>query len=165
MRKFICLALFLCSPSLFAGTVYQWVSKDGSVIYSDEPPPGVEAKEITIPDQQVQPSASPRGRVDEQRRQKLIDSSREINRQTDSRIEQRKVLQKKLREAREELKAAEQALVEGEAPKGGERIANVGGGTRLAPAYHQRLVSLKADVQRAEEKVKALRKQLRDLGR
>ncbi len=165
MRKIIGLILFACCPVLHAGTVYQWIDKDGSVVYSDEPPPDIEAVEITIPDSQGAVSASKSGSSDSQRREKLLDSSREVSRQTESRIEQREQLRQQLRTAEAALEAAEQALLEGEVPKAGERIAKVGGGTRLAPAYFQRLDALRESVKRAEEKVAVLKKRLRSLGR
>ncbi len=163
MRKLICLALFVCAPPLCAGTVYQWVGEDGAVVYSDEPPPGREAVEITVPDRRDGPTPPAPARAEG--RQSVEDRSREISRQTQSRIERRATLQQQLRAAKEAVEEARQALLAGEEPKEGERIANVGGGTRLSPAYFQRLDSLKARVKSAEEKVHALQKQLKALGR
>ena len=164
MRTVFCMAMILSVSVAEAATYYKWVDRDGSVVYSDEPPQGVKSVEIVVPDRTTSPSSG--STSPSQRSQRQADrAEKELNRQIDERIARRKLLQQKLAGARKALEAARRAKELGEEPKPGERLANVGGGTRLGPAYFRRQEKLEADIRKAEQTVEALQRELRQLSR
>lgn len=163
MRTVFCLVMILSVSVAEAATYYKWVDRDGSVVYSDEPPQGVKSVEIVVPDRTTSPSS---GSTSPSRRsQRQVDRAEELNRQIDERAARRKLLQQKLAGAKKALEAARQAKELGKEPKPGERLANAGGGTRLGPAYFRRQEKLEADIRKAEQKVEALQRELRQLSR
>ncbi|MEJ2534986.1 MAG: DUF4124 domain-containing protein [Gammaproteobacteria bacterium] len=57
------LALLLALPvTAPAQTVYQWVDENGVTVYGERPPPGVDAKQVTVEPAPAAPSPSPYAR-------------------------------------------------------------------------------------------------------
>ncbi len=157
MKKIIALSLLLgIATSAGAETLYQWRDEDGSVVYSDEPPPAGTGpvRVITLPDAPPRPAPAPAASGGERDESGAASDYRE-------RIARREALKKELARARKALEEARKALEQGQEPQPGERAGTAGGGSRLLPAYFDRIERLKARVAEAEKRVEELQKALR----
>src|SRR5438445_3994388 len=150
---------FALSPALVsAETVYKYRRSDGTVVYSDAPIQGAKL----IGRFELVPVPQPQGVARGDRSQHSEDLAGE-------RAEQRA---RALNAADAEIKAAEQALRDAEErqqagvePLPGERLGNVGGRTRLGPAYFERQRTMAAEVDTARARLDEayrLRNELRE---
>ena len=135
------------SATGFAQTVYKSTMPDGRVVYGEKPAAG-EARVETL--EPVAPKAGIPGlTAEEKARAAQIDRQRAASGTAASQSE------RELDDARRQLQQAEAAREAGKEPLPGERIGNVGGGSRLTEAYHARQKTL-------EEAVETARKRLSD---
>jgi len=147
ITSFLVGALMLASPALRAEVVYKSVADDGSVTYSSHPVPG--AKQVTPIDIRTL-SPEERRAADRVRKQTEATLEKDFARREDA---WRKA-DAEIREATEELRAAESALESGREPAENEWIGNAGGrGTRLTEGYFARLKGLEDDVARAKARL------------
>ncbi|MCE1242308.1 DUF4124 domain-containing protein [Oryzomicrobium sp.] len=136
--------------------MYRYVTPDGRVVFGDSVPAGARKVESIAPADTVTPEQS----AEAQRR---LQQEKAEAAQGDARQERFDASYDALKAAEQNLEAARQRQKDGEEPLPGERVGNVGGTSRLRESYFQRQEQLKADVQRAERKVEALRSQTRSL--
>ncbi|NNM69283.1 MAG: DUF4124 domain-containing protein [Gallionella sp.] len=145
----ILIALYCYATSAYAETIYRSTSADGEVTYSSQPMP--DARESrTIETDSLTP---------EQRRAAALLRQQERNAaagadaQLQSRDEAWKQVDGEILAAQKALADAENALQNGRTPLGGERRADIGGGTRLTGSYFQRLGELEAQVAQAKARL------------
>ncbi len=83
MKRFLVLAcaLVLSAPAL--AQLYKWVDKDGRTVYSDQPPPTQQSKQLNP--STGQPAAAPRSAVD---RDKDLEKARQAAKQKSQATEQ-----------------------------------------------------------------------------
>ena len=140
-------ALALVSFATRAEMVYKSVAADGSVTYSSHPLP--DAKQVTPIDIRTL-SPEERRAADRVRKETEATLSKDF---TDREDAWRKA-DAEIRNATEELKAAEAALESGREPAENEWIGNAGGrGTRLTEGYFARLKGLEDQVAQAKAKL------------
>jgi hypothetical protein len=130
-----------------AQKIYKVQMPDGSVVFTDSVPRGAKilderdaskAPQLTIPPPS-RPAAStrPSTATDERQASSIDKASNEVQ-----------AAERELQEARADLER-------GREPLEGERQGLRGGGTRLSPAYDDRIRALEQRVAKAEERVKA----------
>ncbi|HEY4999744.1 MAG TPA: DUF4124 domain-containing protein [Usitatibacter sp.] len=142
-------ALGWVSPAVASEMIYKSVAGDGSVTYSQVPAAG--ARQATSIDVETLTPAQRRAALllrsrEEKADQALADSLARLDgpwRRAD----------KEIHDANEALTHAEAALQAGRMPRTGERLGNVGGGTRLTEAYFRRLAELDDRVRMAKEQL------------
>ncbi|MBW8078419.1 MAG: DUF4124 domain-containing protein [Gallionella sp.] len=148
------LNVMVCAMCLFATiaqaeTIYRSIGTDGEITYSAQPVPG--ARESTALKME---SLTP-----EQRRAGLLLRRQEIgiaagvDAQLQARENEWKLADREITSAQQALAAAETALQNGRTPLGGERRADVGGGTRLTEDYFLRLRNLELQVEQAKARL------------
>lgn len=149
------LILALNAPVLAGDKVYRWVNEEGTVMFSDTPPPGREAEEINLPDLPTNTLETPA-----RERRELLRQSEQIERKIERRQATRAALQQELTETREALQQARQALAQNREPRPDERRALAGGGTRLLPSYFDRIERQEAEIERLEQRINELEQSL-----
>jgi hypothetical protein len=144
------LAAIAALPSAHAQTVYKHTMPDGQVIYSDRPMPGaIKSEEVHVlrsaassPSSATATATQDAGEAGQQAEdQRRVEDWRTAVADADARVET----------ARQNLAAAEEALEQGREPQPGERVGNVGGGSRLTDAYAQRVAQLQKNVAAARD--------------
>lgn len=142
-------ATCLLTAAAHAETIYRSIGADGEVTYSAQPVSGArESTELKME------SLTP-----EQRRAGLLLHRQEIgisagmDTQLQARENEWKQADREIASAQQALAAAEAALQNGRTPLGGERRANIGGGTRLTEDYFQRLRDLEKQVEQAKTRL------------
>jgi hypothetical protein len=158
IKGIVALALALSAALACAETVYKYQRPDGTIVYSGTPIRGARL----IGKFDLVPAPPPQGGARGDRSQQSKDLA-------SKRAEQRA---RALDAADAEIKAADQALKDALErqqraiePLPGERLANVGGHTRLGPAYfeRQRAVAAEVDAARARlDRAYRLRNELRE---
>jgi hypothetical protein len=64
MKRLIVLAIALClAPAAFA-QLYKYVDKDGKTVYSDQPPPNADSKQLNVQTGTSSPTAAPKSALD-----------------------------------------------------------------------------------------------------
>lgn len=159
MKIITCIVAFTClSMSAQAGDkVYKWVAEDGTVIYSDVPPPGDIAEELELPEQPEPTAPSPSTQRQLQRQAEQIDK------RIEQRIAKRDAVLKELDEVRAQIARLKQALDEGKEPQPGEIQRLVGGGTRLKPSYFERIERQEKELAALEQRISGLLDELQQL--
>jgi len=157
IKGIVALAFALAPMPAAADTVYKYQRPDGEVVYSDVPLRGAKliGRFELVP---VPPQGVARG-----------DRSQQSKDLAGERAEQRA---RALEAADAEIKAADQALRDAQErqqravePLPGERLGNVGGRTRLGPAYFERQRTTAAEVDAARARLDEayrLRNELRE---
>ncbi len=157
IKGIVALAFALAPMPAAADTVYKYQRPDGEVVYSDVPLRGAKliGRFELVP---VPPQGVARG-----------DRSQQSKDLAGERAEQRA---RALEAADAEIKAADQALRDAQErqqravePLPGERLGNVGGRTRLGPAYFERQRATAAEVDAARARLDEayrLRNELRE---
>ena len=59
MKRIIVLALAVAFAPAAVAQLYKYVDKDGKTVYSDQPPPNVESKQVNVPAGRSAPPAAP----------------------------------------------------------------------------------------------------------
>lgn len=157
MHRWVLAALCATLPCLAAAqTIYKVQLPDGSILFTDAPPP--ESKVLEERETRAQtrpvvrstsvppgttatstPATSPDGLpvATAARKPNALDAAiREMN------------------DAERALAAARQKLEQGREPLPGERLGLKGGGSRLTPEYEARVAALERDVSSAEARLK-----------
>ncbi len=157
IKGIVALAFALAPMPAAADTVYKYQRPDGEIVYSDVPLRGAKliGRFELVP---VPPQGVARG-----------DRSQQSKDLAGERAEQRA---RALEAADAEIKAADQALRDAQErqqravePLPGERLGNVGGRTRLGPAYFERQRTTAAEVDAARARLDEayrLRNELRE---
>ena len=148
---------FSCQ-AVAADKVYKWQAEDGTVIFSDTPPPGKVVEELELPAAPVPTSRAPR-----QQQQQLLQQSQQISNRVEQRIAQREALQRELDETREKIAQARKELEQGKEPREGERQHLAGGGSRLSPEYFKRIEQQEKEIELMEQRASELLDELRAL--
>jgi hypothetical protein len=140
---------------LFAGTalsanaeqIYRWRMSDGTALYTDVPyNEGKLEKTLTVP--------PPDSKEAEQaERAKLRREAAQATRIAEHRELSLDTADTEIRAASLALESAKIKLHAGLEPRGGERLATVGGNTRLSDAYWRRVRALEQAVQGAQERL------------
>jgi hypothetical protein len=157
MHRWVLAVLYATVPLLAAAqTIYKVEMPDGSILFTDAPPPGakvLEEREATSsPRPAPRTSSMPPGTsaspapgfgpdgmpiATAARKPSALDSAiSEVN------------------EAERALAVAKQKLEQGREPLPGERLGLKGGGSRLTPEYQARVAALERDVATAEARLK-----------
>ena len=129
--------------------VFEWRDAKGVVSYSQNPPPpgtqGVTSREIETKTFTPAQRAAIKAHLAE------IDAAA----QADSALyrEQVTAADQKVNRSLQSLSRAERAASDGRVPKAGERVGNVGGGSRLRSEYFDRQRQLEDAIQQAKGKV------------
>ena len=72
MKRAVLLAFVLAATPAAMAQLYKWVDKDGRTIYSDQPPPSQQSKQLNL--STGQPAAAPRSALD---RDKELEKARQ----------------------------------------------------------------------------------------
>ena len=154
MKSRIILAVMLATSSLpSVSEVLRSVDKHGNVTFSDQPVPGsVEATTVVIdapppPQQEVSES--------EQEAQETIRKANQIGQETESGSFDRAA---NIKAAQMNLDSATAHLREAQVVGEGDRQALAGGGSRLTPAYLQRVQDAEQQVMDAQKKLDAVKR-------
>ena len=148
---------FSCQLSA-ADKVYKWQAEDGTVVFSDTPPPDTVVEELDLP-QAPAPTTGSGNRYQQQ----LMRQSEQISRRADQRRARRDALQRELDKTRDKIAQAREELEQGKEPKEGERQHLSGGGSRLSDDYFKRLERQENEIERLEQRASELLDELRAL--
>jgi hypothetical protein len=162
---------FLCSPlfglllGTFVGaqTMYKSTMPDGSIVFSDKPPPGASKVETikvepSQPAAKAEPSKGDKSKAADKKAPAVDPAALQKLREEKAKRERAEA---NVAAAEKALRTAEEALAKGEEPLPGERTGIVGGKTRLNEAYWARQRKLKDDVENARANLERARTQLR----
>ncbi len=134
-----------------ADKIYSYRDRNGITVFSSTPPADAEGlTEIPLEEPNVVAPA-------ERARQKA--EYRAVTRRVQQAIDKRKALDEQIAAARRTLERRREALQAGKTPLPGERLGTGGqgaGGSRLSPAYYERVKKLEQAVTQAEEAMQAL---------
>jgi uncharacterized protein YhaN len=150
------LSLAVHSPAI-ADTIYKTVDREGRVTYSSSPPKagerGATAVELKVdPDRNVIPAEkTPQIEQLEQVQREQWQEQR-LGEQREQRDRRERIA-----DAEEELRAAEEALREGQVTQPGDFLGRKDGGVRPSPQRFERLDRLQQAVERARENLEAER--------
>ena len=149
MKSQIILAIILTAGSLpSVSEVLRSVDKDGNVTFSDQPVPGsVEATSVVI---DAPPPSRQEVSESEQEAQETIRKANEIGQETESASSDRTAA---IRAAQMDLDSATAHLREAQVVGEGDRQALAGGGSRLRPAYLERVQNAEQQVMDAQKKL------------
>jgi hypothetical protein len=149
LRICLCVCLLGATPAI-AQMVFKSTMPDGSVVYGEKPATGAARVETLEP---PPPKSGIGGvTVEEKARAEQYARERAAGQAAAAASE------RKLEDARNQLRQAEAALEAGREPLPNERIGLAGGGSRLTDTYHARQ-------KRLDDAVQSARKQLRELER
>ncbi|CAN5456054.1 hypothetical protein BH11PSE11_BH11PSE11_03180 [soil metagenome] len=140
-------ALFIASFSALAATqVYKWKDKNGGIVYSQKAPTDPAVRDL----QTLEIESLP---VEQQRaaNKMMSDLRRQSEVRTGTARSQNEAAEKRVETALDLLASAESALDTGSTPTSDDRIGLADGGTRLTPAYFERVDRLKANVAKARQ--------------
>lgn len=134
-----------------AQTIYKVQMPDGSILFTDAPPQG--GKIIEERDAKVtpRPARSPAAAPVSQ----LPGTSSDPARGASGNRLTLEAAMGEINAAESALAAAKRRLELGREPLPGERLGLAGGGSRLSPAYHERIAGLEKEVVAAESRVQA----------
>lgn len=139
----LALALAGIAPAASAD-IFRWTDAGGRVHYGDRPPSAAPS-----PDWRPEP-LNAHGNAAPGLPQEAIDAARERARQRSHALAS---AQRSVIDAEAAYAAARERLQREAEPRPGERLGLAGGGSRLTPAYFQRLAALEADVARARARL------------
>jgi hypothetical protein len=151
--------LVFSAPAWSADKIYKWRTEDGSIVYSDSPPEGVNAQEVQLPESTTPPTAPPPDAA----RERMLRKSQEIGEKVEQRAQRREALLKELNELNDKIAQALQAMKDGQAPREGETQHLAGGKTKLAPAYFKRLEEQKKALEAMQKRRSELEAELQTL--
>ena len=83
MKRAVLLACVLAATPAAMAQLYKWVDKDGRTVYSDQPPPSQQSKQLNLGT--GQPAAAPRSALD---RDKELEKTRQAAKQKSQATEQ-----------------------------------------------------------------------------
>ena len=149
---------FSCQLSA-ADKVYKWQAEDGTMMFSDTPPPEMAVEELELPNAPIPTTTAPGSSYQKQ----LMRQSEQISRRADQRRQRRDALQRELDEMRDKIARAREELEQGREPKEGERQHLAGGGSRLSDDYFKRLEQQESEIKRLEQRASELLDELRAL--
>ena len=142
-------------PSM-ADAIYKIVDKDGKVTYSSELPESKNDVEIT--DLDIDPDANVIKPESSQAAERLKQEYNQRYPVDNSEKQQRESYEQKLAAAKNDVKAAKQAMAEGQTVVPGDFIGKSGGGVRPSLQRQSRLESLNKNIETAEENLRKLLK-------
>ena len=154
MKSRIILALMLAASSLSSvSEVLRSVDKNGNVTFSDQPVPGsVEETPVVI---DAPPPSRQEVSESEQEAQETIKKANQIGQETESGSFDRAA---SIKAAEMTLDSATAHLREAQVVGEGDRQALAGGGSRLTPAYLQRVQDAEQQVMDAQQKLDAAKR-------
>lgn len=154
MLRLLWLASFALCSAVAAQTIYKVETPDGTILFTDSPPPGSKVLEERAGKPAVKPAATSNASTAPSRPIILPGTGPDPS--------MPRVMPKtnSLDAATQEISAAETALQVakrrlelGREPLPGERLGLAGGGTRLSPEYEVRIAGLEREVADAEARV------------
>ena len=144
------LLLLVLLPSPAEARIYRQQLPDGSVLFTDRPPPGAgEAVQLQGIGNRIDTAVS-------QRLQRSYEAEQRARLVSEAAYRRWQQHQRQLVLARHNVAAAEQALQAGKVIIAGDTISTANGGTRQSPAYHQRIASLKQALAQARARLAEL---------
>ena len=152
------LACLLCAGVAAQTKIYKVRQPDGTILFTDQPPPGAQIISETEAPSSPEPPA-PAAKKDgqagtlQQRAARSDAQLRERSAQIDKAFAD-------VQTAERELENAKQQLEQGRTPLPGEMLATARGGVRAGPAYQERIVKLEQAVVAAEQKLTKAREEL-----
>jgi len=154
MKSRIILAVMLAASSLpTLSEVLRSVDKNGNVTFSDQPVPGsVEETPVVI---DAPPPSRQEVSESEQEAQETIKKANQIGQETESGSFDRAA---SIKAAEMNLDSATAHLREAQVVGEGDRQALAGGGSRLTPAYLQRVQDAEQQVMEAQQKLAAAKR-------
>ena len=154
MKSRIILAVMLAASSLpTLSEVLRSVDKNGNVTFSDQPVPGsVEATPVVI---DAPPPSRQEVSESEQEAQETIRKANQIGQETEAGSFDRAAA---IKAAQMNLDSATAHLREAQVVGEGDRQALAGGGSRLTPAYLQRVQDAEQQVMDAQQKLDAAKR-------
>ncbi len=149
-RVLICLIVAALPALADAQTIYKVLMPDGSVLFTDAPPPGGKVlEEREAKSTPKAPARAPRptpagvpGTSGEPQTTSVAAKERAID-----------AAMKEIASAESTLQAAKRRLEAGREPLPGERLGLAGGGSRLSPEYDERIAGLEREVAAAEARL------------
>jgi len=154
----VALAVFICSAAAAQDRIYKVQLPDGRILFTDTPPPG--AKIVSERDVPPPPPAPPPAPNREQQLRALRQQADEAGERSRDRSAQLQQAFTAVQQAEADVETARQQLQAGREPQPGERIGTARGGTRLSPAYEQRIAGLEGAVLAAEQRLAKARSEL-----
>jgi len=142
--------LFVVSIALpaigFAETIYKWRGSDGTQTYSQSPPAHVDPARVEKIDVET---------LSREQHRAALRWLRAEDRKADEPVRKLEAAWKRadagVKSGLASLRKAEAELANGRIARPGERLGNVGGGTRLTQAYFDRLRALETKVDQAKQ--------------
>ena len=118
MTRIIAIALALAFVPAASAQLYKYVDKDGKTIYSDQPPPNVESKQLNIPSTATGTSeAAPKS---------AVEKSKELDKARKDASEKAKKAEPAAKDAEERCEAARNNLKAAEAARRPARVNDAG---------------------------------------
>lgn len=149
-RVLICLIVALLPALAGAQTIYKVLMPDGSVLFTDAPPPGSKVLE----EREAKSTPKAAARAPRPTPTGVPGTSGEMPTATVAAKERAiDAAMKEVAAAESALQAAKRKLELGREPLPGERLGLAGGGSRLSPEYEERIALLERDVASAEARV------------
>jgi hypothetical protein len=140
-------AVFCIAPPANADTtIYKWVDKNGVVSYSQEPPPGKDAQNVTSFTVESLPPAQQKAA-----NRMLLDLQKSEDTEFAERQKRLKQADHKVDLALRRLQEAERHLSDGSEATGNDRIGIGNGHTRLRESYFNRVQNLQNQVDAAQQ--------------
>jgi hypothetical protein len=152
----ICLAV---APLVAFGTIYKVRMPDGSILFTDSPPPGgkiIEERQAT-PTPAValpRPPARPASGATGPSKPATPAASARPGAAAEAVPQTLEAAMAEISDAERELAVARRRLETGLEPLPGERLGTAKGGSRLSPDYERRLAALEREVAEAETRAK-----------
>jgi len=149
----------LCAGVAAQTKIYKVRQPDGTILFTDQPPPGAQViSETEAPPPAPAPPA-PAAKKDAQ-----AGTLQERAARSDAQLRDRSAQIDKafadVQTAERELESAKQQLEQGRTPLPGEMLATARGGVRAGPAYQERIAKLEQAVVAAEQKLAKAREEL-----
>ena len=125
--------------------VYRYTGKDGATVYSQTLPESYSPDNVQTVKIETLPTEQKRAAI------RMLDTlQKNSNASAAGRSTKLDIADQNIAAAIKSLQQAELNLQNGSAPVGGDRVANIGGGTRLRESYFSRLSRLQSVVEQAK---------------
>jgi hypothetical protein len=151
----------ICTGSAAQDRIYKVQLPDGRILFTDSPPPGAKiVSERDVPPPPPPPPAAPDRDKQLRALRQQAEEAGDRSRDRSAQIEQAFAA---VQQAEADVETARQQLQAGREPQPGERIGTARGGTRLTPAYEQRIAGLEGAIIAAEQRLAKARSDLNAL--
>lgn len=147
-------AIVCALPCLaIAQSIYKVQLPDGSIMFTDTPPPGATVLEEREAKSSPRPAARTATPTSGAARQPLPGTSSEAVRSSVPKVRPIDAAIQEIEAAERAVQVAKRRLELGREPLPGERLGLAGGGSRLSPDYEARVAGLEREVADAESRL------------